>query len=73
MGVVIVDVTTPTPYGYFFRKYVPLPHHIATLVELGRFWTHYRIVKLDETVQLSTKSKGQQDNLHPQAERLDQV
>ena len=30
VGVVRVDVTTPTPYGYFFRKYVPLQHHMAT-------------------------------------------
>jgi len=31
VGVVRVDVTTPTPYGHFFQKYVTLRHHMATL------------------------------------------
>ena len=46
VGVVRVDVTTPTPYGCFFQKCVPLQHHMATFVEMGRFLTHYRQVKI---------------------------
>ena len=30
MGVVTSTITTPTQYGYFFRKCVPLPHNMTT-------------------------------------------
>ena len=39
----------------------------------GWIWTPYRMVKVDDSSILSTKSKGPQDNLHPQGERLDQA
>ena len=45
VGVVRVDVTTPSPYGHFFRKDAPLPHNITTFVKLGRFLAHYRKVE----------------------------
>ena len=46
VGVVRVDVTTPTPYGYFFQQCVPLQHHMVTFVEWYRFLTYYRKVKM---------------------------
>ena len=68
VGVVRVDVTTPTPYGFLFRKYQPLPHHIATLVKMNTL-SYSKIKRNCVTV---NKLGGQAYNSQSQAERPDQ-
>ena len=50
-----VDVTTPTPYGHFFRKYQPS----HTIWPLWSKWTHYRKVKLVDSLDKIKGSRGQ--------------
>ena len=58
VGRVIVDVTTPTPYGYFFRKYQPLPHHMATLAKMSTL-SYSKIGRNCVTVDKIKGSSGQ--------------